>query len=64
MPAAPPPMMRADFLIVTSLVASGSRRLARATDIRTKDFALSVAASQLSEWIQEHWLRMLAISKR
>ncbi len=64
MPATPPPITRARGFTGTTLSSRGRSREARATAARTRSMALIVARSGLSEWTQESWLRMLAISKR
>jgi hypothetical protein len=46
----------------TWLVVSGSSRSTRATAMRTRSLAFSVAAGRSCEWTHEQWLRMLAIS--
>ena len=57
-------MISALLLTGTSVTSSDSSFAAFAVDIRTNDFALMVADSISFECTHEHWLRMLAISKR
>ena len=63
-PATPPPMTTARWLMVRGFSSSGLSSEARATAMRTRSLALSVAFSGSFMCTQESWLRMLAISKR
>ena len=64
MPATPPPITTAACVSGTSTLKSGSRSRARATDMRTRSLALSVAFAGSSRCTHEAWSRMFAISKR
>jgi hypothetical protein len=64
MPATPPPTTSAALLTGTLSSVKGWLRATRATAMRTRSAALSVAFWGSPEWTQEHWSRMLAISTR
>ncbi|OPX61417.1 MAG: hypothetical protein A4E29_00832 [Methanomassiliicoccales archaeon PtaB.Bin134] len=63
-PASPPPTTTAEWLTPSLDLVRGSRNLDLAMAILVRSLALSVAFSGSCMWIQEHWSRMLAISKR
>ena len=63
-PAMPPPMTKARWLMLRGFSIRGLSREARATAMRTRSLALSVALSCSFMCTQEYWLRILAISKR
>ena len=64
MPAMPPPTTSAALFTGTVASTSGIKRAVRATAMRTRSIALSVARPGWPEWTHEHWSRMLAISSR
>ncbi len=64
MPASPPPITRAAFLIASLPFRRGSSNRALAAAMRTRSLAFCVAFSCSPMCTQEHWSRMLAISNR
>ncbi|EKD34406.1 MAG: hypothetical protein ACD_75C02356G0002 [uncultured bacterium] len=64
MPATPPPITRPFWVMGTEIGLRESPKVTLAAAIRTKSFALAVAAWGSLLWTQELWLRILAISTR
>ena len=63
-PASPPPTTTAVWVTPSLDLVNGSRNRDLAMAMRVRSLAFSVAFSGSCMWIQEHWSRMLAISKR